>query len=126
GDQLLVSANTLGSAGNSIAVSSSNSNNVWSSGSTLAGGTDLPDPSAFVLERLPAHTTTVLAAALIHRSRKTDSGDCNVQPAFVTQDNSSENGFDQPLTTNFIFYNSIIEVDPSTMAGLTPSSFINA
>lgn len=124
-DQLVIDANTLGSAGNSIVVASSNSSNPWS-GATLLGGADIPDPSSFVLDRLPPHTVSVLAAVLIHRSRKTDSGDCNVQPSLVTNDGSSQNGVDQPLTTNFVYYNSIFETDPGTMGGLTPSTFINA
>lgn len=124
-DQLLVTADALGTAGNAIVVDSSNASNVWSS-ATLTGGADIPDPSEFVLERLPAHTVTVLAAALIHRSKKTDSGAASVQPAFITSDGSSENGDEVPLTTNFVFYNSIIVIDPSTMGGLTPTSFINA
>lgn len=123
--QLEFDANTLGSAGNAIATTSSNGANTWS-GATLSGGTDLPDPSAFVLDRLPPHTVSVLAADLIHRSRKTDSGDCSVQPAFIVADGSSANGTDQALTTNFIFYNSLFETDPSTSGGLTPSSFINS
>lgn len=123
--QLVVDANTLGASGNSIAVSSSNGSNPWSA-ATLTGGEDIPDPSEFVLDRLPAHTVSVLAAAIIHRSRKTDSGDANVQASFITADGSSENGADNPLTTSFVYYNSIIEVDPSTMGGLTPTSFINA
>lgn len=123
--QLEVSANALGSAGNAIVVSSSNSDNPWTA-ATLTGGDDIPDPSEFVLDRLPAHTTGVLAAALIHRSKKTDSGDGNVQLSLVTNDDSSEPGDDQPLTTNFIFYSTIIVTDPATMGGLTPSSFINA
>lgn len=123
--QLRVEANTAGTAGNAIDVAETLSNGAWT-GSTLAGGTDIPGPSAFAIDRLPSRTTGVRAITLVTRSRKTDSGDCNVQASFVTADDSSANGADRPLTTAFTNYADIIEEDPSTTNPLTPATFVGA
>ena len=123
--QLRVEALTAGTGGNAIDTTETLANGAWT-GATLAGGTNIPGPSAFVFDRLPPRTTGVQSISIVTRSRKSDSGDCNVQASFVTADDSSANGADRPLTTAFTAYADVIEEDPSTTAALTPSSFVGA
>lgn len=124
-NQLEVTANTPGTAGNSIGSTETMANGSWTA-STLTGGLDIPDPHAFTFGRLPSQTTGVQAVTLVRRSRKTDSGPSSVQSSFVTADNSTANGSDDPQTTAFVWYEDVIEEDPSTSAALTPASFVGA
>lgn len=123
--QMRAEADTAGTAGNSIGSTETLANGAWTS-STLTGGSNIPGPSAFLFDRLPARTTGVRAVTLVTRSRKTDTGNCNVQASLVTADNSSANGADRPLTTAFTYYGDIIEQDPATVGALTPSTFVGA
>lgn len=123
--QMRVEADTAGTAGNAIGTTETLANGTWTA-ATLTGGTNIPGPSAFLLDRLPAKTTGVRAVTIVTRSRKTDTGDCNVQAALVTADDSSANGADRPVTTAFTYYGDIIEQDPSTLGALTPSTFVGA
>lgn len=124
-NQMEVTANTPGTAGNSIATTETVANATWTS-TTLTGGLNIPGESEFLFERLPAGTTAVQALTIVRRTRKTDGGAGSVQSAFVTADGSSANGSDDPVTLAFIYYEDIIEQDPSTSAALTPASFVGA
>jgi hypothetical protein len=126
-DQMFVFANTPGAAGNAIDIAESGSTMSWALGATaLSGGLDIPTPSSFFVTRLPAQTTGVRAVALYARARKTDVGDGKIQMSFVTADDSSANGTEHELTTNYAWIADIIEEDPSTTAALTPASFTGA
>lgn len=126
-DQLKVSADTPGTAGNAIVIGETAANASWASGATtLVGGLDIPGPSSFFLTRLPPQTTGVKALSLVGRMRKSDSGPAKVQMAFVTADDSSANGVEHSITTSDAFYGDIIEEDPSTTNALAPASFIGA
>ena len=126
-DQMRVTANTPGTAGNSITADESCANAEWAdAGGTLVGGLNLPGPSAFLMTRLPAQTTGVKAVSLVARARKTDTGDGTLQMSLLTADDSSENGDEHPLTTSTAYYHDIIEEDPSTSSALTPSTFVGA
>lgn len=125
--QMRVTANTPGTAGNSITATESCANAAWAdTGGTLVGGLNIPGPSSFFFNRLPAQTTGIRAITLITRAYKTDSGPAKVQASFVTADNSSANGSEKTLTTSVAYYDDNIEEDPSTTSALTPASFIGA
>jgi len=124
-NQMRATANTPGTAGNSIGTTETLANGSWTA-STLTGGLNIPGESEFLLGRLPSQTTGVRAASLVYRARKTDTGDANVQAALVTADNSSANGADRPISTSFTYYTDIITTDPSTSGALTPSTFVGA
>lgn len=126
-NQMRVTADTPGTAGNAISADESGANLAWAdTGGFLVGGLNIPDPSAFFLTRLPAQTTGVRAVTLLARARKTDTGDGKLQMALVTADDSSANGIEHALSTSTAYKADIIETDPSTMAGLTPSTFVGA
>lgn len=123
--QMYAYANTAGVAGNSIATTETLSDGAWTS-ATLTGGADIPSPSSFTIQRLPAQTTGVRAVQFVTRARKTDSGPCQIQTSLVTADASTANGADRTVSTTFTFYSDIIEEDPSTSSALTPSTFVGA
>lgn len=126
-DQMRVTANTPGTAGNALTATESCANAAWAdTGGTLVGGLDITTPSSFLLTRLPSQTTGVKGITLVMRAKKTDTGDGSAQLSFVTADNSSANGADHALTTSYSFYSDQIDTDPSTAGALTPSSFIGA
>lgn len=126
-DQMRVTANTPGTAGNAVTATESCANAAWAdTGGTLVGGLDIPGPSSFFLTRLPAQTTGIKAIRMIARAKKSDSGPAKIQMSFVTADDSSANGVEHSLATSTGNYSDIVEEDPSTTNGLTPASFIGA
>lgn len=125
-DQMRVTANTPGAAGNAVGTTDTVANAAWSSGVTLAGGLDTPTPSSFLLTRLPSQATGVKALTILSRARKTDSGPAKLQQSFVTADDSSANGVEHTLTTSTTHYGDTVEEDPGSLAGLTPASFVAA
>ena len=126
-NQMRVSANTGGTAGNAITATESCANAAWAdTGGTLVGGLNIPGPSSFFLTRLPPQTTGIKAITLLARARKSDTGPAKIQNAFVTADGSSANGVAHAITTSDGYYGDVIEEDPSTTNALTPSSFIGA
>lgn len=125
--QMRAAANSPGTGGNAIAIAETGANLAWQAGNVfLTGGLNIPDPSSFLLTRLPPQTTGVKAITLVTRGKKTDSGDGTVQASFVTADDSSANGTEHPLTLVDTYYEDIIEEDPSTTNALAPASFIGA
>lgn len=124
--QMLVEADTAGTAGNSVGTTETCANADWNGETTLVGGLDIPGPSSFSMNRLPSGTTGVRGMALVQRTNKSDSGPAKTQLAFVTADDSSANGAEQAVTTAFTYYQDIIEEDPATVGALTPSSFIGS
>lgn len=74
-------------------------------------GVDFPD--------LPAEVTNVAAVILIHKSKKTDAGDANVQLKLGSGGGSSAAGADRPMTTAYTLYHDVFQVDPQTSAPFT-------
>lgn len=125
GGTLIFTADAAGVAGNSIATTTTLADGEWGE-ATLEGGQDIPGPSSFIMDRLPPRTTGVRALSLISRSWKSDAGPGSAQVSFVTADNSSANGADNPLATSPTYYTDNIETDPSTTSGLTTNTFAGA
>jgi hypothetical protein len=122
--QIEVVANTAGTAGNSIATSKTGSAASWP-GSTLTGGSNIPGPTNFKFQRPPPNTTVVSAMQTVVRALKTDSGTAIIQTALIGPLGGTETGNTHSLSVSPDYYSDIIEVDPDTSAGLTPTTIIN-
>jgi len=120
GSQLRATAAAQGTAGNSVASTETLAAGAWGD-TTLDGGADIPAGQEFGFSPLPIDTTQVRAIQLYHRSRKTDSGACNLQTSYHVGAASTD-GADRPVTTAFTYYADVFEEDPDTTAGLTVNS----
>ena len=120
GNQLRATAAAQGTAGNSVASTETLAAGAWGD-TTLDGGADIPAGQEFGFSPLPIDTTQVRAIQLYHRSRKTDSGACNLQTSYHVGAASTD-GADRPVTTAFTYYADVFEEDPDTTAGLTVNS----
>lgn len=67
---------------------------------------------------LDAQVTSVTAVILLHKSKKTDAGDCNVQLHAISGADTAD-GTDRPMTTAYSLYQDVFEVDPATSAPWT-------
>jgi hypothetical protein len=121
GDQLLATALTAGTAGNTITSTETLTDGAWSN-ATLLGGLDIPTFSDFVVSALPAEVTGIRSVAIVGRSRKTDGGASELTHSFVTSDLSSAAGVAHVMTLSPVYYEDTYEQDPSTAGNLTPSS----
>lgn len=70
---------------------------------------------------LPAGISAISAIQLVHRSRKTDAGDANMQLSAVSAASEAA-GTDRPITEAYTYYHDVIEADPDTSAPFTPSA----
>lgn len=62
---------------------------------------------------LPADVVSVQAVQLVHLSRKTDAGPCDIQGA-VQSSGDEDQGADRPMTTAYTLYGDVFETDPHT------------
>lgn len=122
--QMQVSANLPGSAGNSIATTASGSTTVWTS-TTLAGGTDIPGPSNFKVQRLPPATTIVSAVQVNMRAYKSDAGIGSINSALIGALGGVATGATHSLTVSPAYYDDVFEVDPDTAGPISPTTIIN-
>jgi hypothetical protein len=85
-----------------------------------------PAPAAYkcALSDLPATVTSVRGVMPVHRSRKTDGGDGNIQLGAVSG-GSTGLGADRPITTAYTYYADIFDADPAT-AGAWSRVSVNA
>jgi hypothetical protein len=74
-----------------------------------------PSPSTFSLSDLPVNVSTVRGVQLMHRSKKTDGGDGNIQVTAVSGANNGL-GVDRPITTAYTYMWDIYNLDPSGSA----------
>jgi len=81
-----------GTAGNSIVFTDTVTNAIISGSGTLAGGTDIPSPSTYFIERLPRGTTRVDSISLFTRRSVYGPGGATMTPSFVDGANASSNG----------------------------------
>ena len=81
-----------GTAGNSIVFTTTVTNSTISGSGTLAGGTDIPSPSTYFIERLPRGTTRVDSISLFTRRSVYGPGGATMTPSFVDGSNASSNG----------------------------------
>lgn len=112
-----------GSAGNSVATSSTDVNGTWT-GSTLAGGQDIPSYSQFGWSELPSNTTIVDSVTIVSRTWKIDSGACEVQIGWVGHGGGVLEGTDNAVTTAPTFYSDTFEADPDTAGLITPTTVL--
>jgi Concanavalin A-like lectin/glucanases superfamily len=122
--QMMVTANAAGTGGNAIATSSSGVSGGWT-GSDLAGGTNIPGPSNFKLQRLPPTTTLVSAVQLSMRAFKSDSGLGSVNSAFIGALGGTSVGPTHSLTVSPVYYNDIYQIDPDTSGPISPTTLTN-
>lgn len=73
-----------------------------------------PAPAAYVcaLTDLPATVTSVKSVMVVHRSRKTDGGDGNIQAGIVSGA-STGNGVDRAITTAYTYWTDLFDLDPN-------------
>lgn len=123
-EQIKVTAATAGTAGNSIASTTTDSNGSWDS-ATLTGGTAIPGPSAFSLSRPPNNTTVIKSITLFTRQNKTDAGTCETQTALIGPGGTVlEATTSRFPTTNVTYYYDHYEVDPDTGGDITPTTVV--
>lgn len=85
-----------------------------------------PAPAAYKcsLSDLPITVTSVRSVMPIHRSRKTDGGDGNIQVGVISGA-STGLGADRPITTAYTYWWDIFDTDPATAAAWSRAS-VNA
>lgn len=84
-------------------------------GTYISAPFPLPGNSQFTLTDLPLNVSSVRGVQLMHRSRKTDGGDGNIQTSAVSGANTG-NGADRPITTAYTYMWDIFDLDPSGSA----------
>lgn len=122
--QILVTALIAGTVGNSIAVAETGPA-VWDNPTNLAGGENIPGPSAFKLERPPTNTTVISALQMNTRALKTDAGTATFKPSFIGPLGAAADGAAHALTLSGVYYADIVETDPDTSGPLSPTTLIN-
>ena len=122
--QMLVTALTAGTAGNSIPSTETLANGSWGA-STLTGGTSIPGPSNFKVQRPPPRTTLISAVQVTTRAQKSDSGLGTFNTAVVGALGGVGTGATHALTVNPSYYRDIFEVDPDTSGPIRPATLIN-
>jgi hypothetical protein len=122
--QMLVTALTAGTAGNSIASTETGANSSWT-GTTLSGGTSIPGPSNFKIQRPPPRTTLVSAIQITTRALKSDSGLGTFNTALVGALGGVGTGTTHALTVGPSYYRDIFEIDPDTSGPISPATLVN-
>lgn len=122
--QISVEAIDAGTGGNSIASTETGSAAVWDS-ATLTGGTNIPGPSTFTLERPPRNTTVISGVQLVVRALKSDAGLATIQTHFIGGLGAEFDGDTHNLTVSPQYYQDIMEEDPDTTGPVTPTTLIN-
>lgn len=122
--QMLVTALLAGTAGNSIASTSSGITGSWGA-ATLAGGTAIPGPSNFKIQRPPPRTTLISAVEVVTRALKSDAGLGSFNTALVGALGGVNTGATHSLTVGANYYRDIFEIDPDTSGPISPATIIN-
>lgn len=122
--QIEVIANISGTGGNSIVSTRTGTAASWAS-TTLLGGLNIPGPSEFKFQRPPNNTTIISALQTNARALKTDAGLATIQTTLIGPLGGTTAGASHGLTTSPSYYLDIVELDPDTGAGLTPTTIIN-
>jgi hypothetical protein len=117
-------AQVLGASGNSLASTETLANGSFDNGATFTGGSDIPSPSDFSIERLPAEVTGVLAVQFTGRAYKSDAGSAQVRFDLVGPSAAvgAGSGLDTDLSPTWV--RQIHEEDPDTSATITPSTIV--
>jgi hypothetical protein len=123
--QMEVTATVLGTDGNAIATSDTLTATGGWTGATLSGGTDIPGPSDFKIERPPPYTTVVSAVQIVFRGFKSDAGTASVNTALVGALGGVATGDEHNINVTADYFYDIYEVDPDTAGPISPSTLIN-
>lgn len=121
-NQVTVTAITAGTAGNAIASTETLTAGSFI-GATLAGGANIPGPSAFTLTPLDPTVTGVRWIEARKRSF-VDAGAASLKLDFLVNASVAA-GAAQALTTTPTYYLDTFEQDPQTAGALTPTSIVN-
>lgn len=70
-----------------------------------------PGFSRFTMTNLPVNVTSVRGVMLLHRSRKTDGGDGNVQVSAITTGGTS-NGADRTISSAYTYWGDVLDQAP--------------
>lgn len=122
--QIKVIANIAGTAGNSIVSTRTGTAASWAS-TTLLGGSNIPGPSAFGLQRPPNNTTIISALQVNARALKTDAGLAAIQESLVGGAGTTVDGAIHNLTTSVNYYTDVFEADPDTGGPISPTTIVN-
>jgi hypothetical protein len=122
--QMLVTALTAGTVGNTIASTSSGITGGWGS-TTLTGGTSIPGPSNFKVQRPPPRTTLISAVQITTRALKSDAGLGTFNTALVGALGGVTSGPAHNLTVGPSYYRDIYEIDPDSSGAISPATLIN-
>lgn len=71
----------------------------------------VPSPSTFNMTDLPVNVTSVRGVQVIHRSKKTDGGDGNVQTRVITTGGNSD-GSDRTISTAYTYWSDVFDAAP--------------
>jgi hypothetical protein len=71
----------------------------------------LPSPCQFTMSDLPINTSSVRGVMLIHRSRKTDGGDGQLQASLISGANTG-NGSNRTITTAYTYWWDMFDTEP--------------
>lgn len=123
--QMAVMANILGTGGNTIATSDALTATGGWTGATLAGGTNIPGPSDFKIQRPPAFTTVVSAVQIVFRGFKSDAGTASVNTALVGALGGVASGSAHSINVTADYFYDVYQVDPDTAGPISPSTLIN-
>lgn len=122
-NQMLATALTAGTAGNSIASTTTSAKGSWG-GATLTGGQDIPSYSQFSFQRMPSNTSVVDSITIVARQWKTDAGTANTQVSLVGGSGGVLNGADNAISSTPTLTFDTFEADPDTGGALTPTSIL--
>lgn len=122
--QMQVTALTAGTAGNSIPSTETMVNGSWAA-ATLLGGTAIPGPSNFKVQRPPPRTTLISAVQVTTRAQKSDAGLGSFNTAIVGALGGVGTASIHALTVGPSYYRDIFEVDPDTAGPISPATLIN-
>lgn len=78
----------------------------------ISAASSATSPSTFTMTDLPANVTVVKGVMTIHRSRKVDGGDGQLQ-ASVISSASSGDGEDRTITTAYTYWHDVHDLDPN-------------
>lgn len=123
--QMMVTANTAGTAGNSIASTVSLTHGGGWTGTTLSGGVAIPGPSNFKVQRPPPFTTIISAVQITQRAFKSDAGLASINSALIGPLGGVATGATHSLTVSANYLNDIYEVDPDTSGPISPTTIVS-
>jgi hypothetical protein len=123
--QMQIIANAAGTSGNAIATTSSLTHGGGWTGSTMSGGTSIPGPSNFKVQRPPPLTTIISAMQITQRAFKSDAGLASINSAFVGPLGGVLTGSTHSLAVSPDYISDIYETDPDTAGPISPTTIIN-